>query len=196
MGGINSKEESEQVLIVGQQKSGKTLLFKRFIDNKKETHKTNIESTLGYNHTTSKICNVTYDLWDLGGDNLTKSYWPTFYRNLRFSLVIFVINIADESTFTTELKDLLILLNEEELKQARFFILFNMVVDNQLKIKMGESLKNLYMDTAEELISHLKECNVHEFEFRVSWDILDILKLTDADCEFLNKNFISNVKAK
>ena len=193
MGGINSKEKSQQVLIVGPKKSGKTLLFKRFIDRKKDPDKINIETTLGFNHTTTKYENVTFDLWDLGGDPLTKSYWPTFYRNLRFTLVIFVINIADESTFSVALKDLLIILNEEELKQARFFILFNTAVDDEFKIKLGENLKNEFKDKSDELITYLKESNVHEFESRVNWDILDVSKISDADCDFLRKCFIGNL---
>ncbi len=188
MGGINSTEETQQAMIVGPHKSGKTLLFKRLIDRKKETDKINIESTLGFNHTTIKYENIILDLWDLGGDTLTKSYWPTFYRNLRFTLIIFVINIADdESTFSVALKDLLIILNEEELKQARIFILFNMAVDDEVKKKLGENLKNEFKDKTEELINYLKESNVHEFESRVNWDLKDIAKFSDGDSDFLRK---------
>lgn len=196
MGSINSKEESQQVLIVGPQRSGKTLLFKRFLNKKKELDKTDIESTLGFNHSSTKYENIQFDLWDLGGDPLSKSYWPTFYRNLRFTLVIFLINIVDESSFPLALKELLILLNEEELKQAKFFILFNLAMDDDAKIKLGEKMKTEYKDKMEELINYMKESNVHEFESRVNWDLVDIAKMSDGDCMFLSRFFMGITSGK
>ena len=196
MGGFNSKDDSQQVLIVGPQKSGKTLFYKRFIDRKNDIEQINLESTLGYNHTTTKYENISFDLWDIGGDPLTKSYWPTFYRNLRFTLVVFVINIADESSFATALKDVLILLNEEELKLSRFFILFNIITDDEIKKKLGDNSKKEFRDRATELMNSLKESNVHEFDSRVNWQVFDILRLTDADCEFFTNCFIGDAGSK
>jgi len=196
MGGINSKDDSQQVLIVGPQKAGKTLFYKRFIDRKKDIEQINLEPTLGFNHTTTKYENISFDLWDIGGDPLTKSYWPTFYRNLRFTLVVFVINIADEFSYANALKDVLILLNEEELKLARFFILFNIIIDEEIKKKLGDNLKKEFRDRATELMNSLKECNVHEFDSRVSWQVFDILRLTDADCEFFSNCFIGDTGSK
>jgi GTPase SAR1 family protein len=199
MGGIGSKFDSQQILLVGLEKSGKSLFLKRLLELKKEPEKANLESTNGYNYVNFQYNNIALDIWDLGGDFISRSYWPTFYRNIQFTIVIFIININDESTHMTALKELLILINQEEVKQAKFFIIFNTIMDDNLKMAVNEAEKKEYREKAEELMLILRECPIHDYDARVYWDIIDIMRMKDGEnktTELLKKCFMGNKEGK
>lgn len=183
MGGIGSKEDSQQVLFVGLRGSGKTLFLKKLMEiNKKEKEEINLEPTLGYNFINLSEQNIPACIWDLGGDVHSIAYWPTFYRCIKFDLVVYFINLSDNQTQLDALRELLILLNEEELKSSRFYIIFNI---QSLHQTTDESIKE-YSLVVEDIILMLKECPIHEFESRVEWEIMDIRK-TNISNDFLER---------
>jgi GTPase SAR1 family protein len=121
MGGIHSTIDSQQVLVVGLEGSGKSLFVKKLIDmKKKEIENFDLHSTIGYNYIQINYGDAQFDIWDLGGDTITRAYWNTFYQNLKFTIVVYVINLFDQASHAASLKELLILVNQEELKPARF----------------------------------------------------------------------------
>lgn len=191
MGSFNSKIESQQVILLGLKGSGKTLFLKRIIEIKKnEIDLGNIESTNGYNFVSINYLDKVIDIWDLGGDTLNRSYWATVYRNISFNIVIYFINLDDPESFTLSLKELLILINQEELKQSKFYIIFN-IKSNEMSNKME------YNEVAESLINDLRECPLHDFENRVSWEILDVTKIKDGEIkttELLMKCLLGTTK--
>jgi hypothetical protein len=176
MGSLNSKIESQQVILLGLKGSGKTLFLKRIIEIKKnEIDLGNIESTNGYNYVSINYLDRVIDIWDLGGDTLNRSYWATVYRNILFNTVIYFINLDDPETFTLTLKELLILINQEELKQSKFFIIFN------FKSNEADNKEYKFNEMAENLINDLRECPLHEFDSRVKWQVIDITKIKDGE---------------
>jgi GTPase SAR1 family protein len=182
MGKVGSRIESQQILIVGLEKSGKSLFLKKLVEMKrKQTDDVNIETTIGYNYVNIIYSGVSCDVWDLGGDPISKSYWPTFYRNLKFSTVLFIIDIFSRDTLNLALKELLTLLNEEELKQARFFIIFNVLEDNTQKNLLSDLDKKEVNELCNDLINTLKECPIHDYETRVFNYILDISKMKEGE---------------
>ncbi len=178
MGGMGSKVDCQQVLIVGLERSGKSLFLKKLMDMKKqESEDFSIQTTLGYNYVTIDYHDITFDVWELGGDFVSRQFWPSFYRNLKFSIVIFMINLFDNDHNET-LKELLILVNQEELKQARFFIIFNLLSDETKKISFNDpSIIKENRETAENLLADLRECPIHDYDSRIYWDIIDISKM-------------------
>ena len=198
MGGTGSKGESQQILLLGLSGSGKSLFLKKLLELKKEIRENLIESTVGYNFVSLEYFYNKFHIWDLGGDSITRSYWSTFYRNLRFNIVIYFINLYDDSSYMTMMKELIILLNEEELKQARFFILFNIKPDENKKlISNDETTQREQREKIEVILADLRECPIHEYETRVKWGSIDVSKMKDgenntvellAKCLFGNNN--------
>jgi len=201
MGGIRSKIDSQQVLIVGLQSSGKSLFLKKILElKKKETEDISLDSTVGYNYTTINYSDATFDIWDLGGDPICCSYWPTFYHNLKFTLVVFFINLNDVDSHCVALKELIVIINQEELKQARFFIVFNVISDEMKKMgnnELGSIKEN--KELAESLMADLRECPIHDYEARVLWDIIDVSKIKDGEnktTELLAKCLFGSIDKK
>ena len=183
MGGMGSKIDSQQILLVGLEGSGKSLFLKKLIElKKKDTEESSLEQTIGYNYTSINYNNTTFEIWDLGGDPTTRKYWPTFYQNLKFTIVIFMINVFDTNSHIASLKELLTLINQEELKQARFFIVFNLVSDESKKLTFNDpNTQKEHREVVDSLLIDLRECPVHDYETRVFWDIIDVSKMKDGE---------------
>jgi GTPase SAR1 family protein len=189
MGGVGSKFETQQVLLVGLEKTGKTLFLKKMLESNKEKEETNIDNTIGYNYVDFCYESTNFNIWDLGGDQITKSFWPTFYRNLKYTSVIYFINVTDKSSHMSALKELLILLNQEELKDAKFFVIFNVFLGNQI---LDETLIKEYREKGESIMKTLGECPIHDYDTRVDWEVVDVKK-SNLTKDLLNKCL---VKAK
>jgi hypothetical protein len=182
MGGMGSKIESQQVLLVGLEQSGKSLFLKKLIELKKaEAEETVLEPTNGYNYVTFNYSNTTFDIWDLGGDSVSRSYWPTFYRNLKYTIVVYFVSVFDKNNHVQALKDLLVLVNQEELKTAKFFIIFNIILDDLQKMAMQDQATKEASEIAESLINSLKECPIHDYDTRVQWKVFDVSKMKEGE---------------
>lgn len=183
MGGMGSKIDSQQVLLVGLEKSGKSHFLKKLLDlKKKEVEDSYLEPTVGYNFVSINYNDTSFDIWDLGGDATSRYFWSTFYRNLKFTIVIYMINLYDTNSHNQTLKELLTLINQEELKQARFFIIFNLITDESKKLTFNDpAIMKENREIAEDLLSSLRECPVHDYDTRVFWDIIDISKMKEGE---------------
>ncbi|OMJ87926.1 hypothetical protein SteCoe_10251 [Stentor coeruleus] len=120
--GRNPLKRMPQVLIVGDEGTGKTTLA--IGESLKE-----LEPTQGYNRfekclhdsETGKIVSI----WDVSGNEILKPLWSAYYKNIFFSGVIYVID-SNSINYEKSIKDIHFLVNEEELRDAAFLILFNM----------------------------------------------------------------------
>jgi GTPase SAR1 family protein len=190
MGNENSKS-NQQILLVGNEKAGKTLFLKKLMDMKKsDTENVVIDPTTAFNYINLSFNNISYDIWELGGDTISRLYWPTFYRNLKFDAVIFIINLSDKSSYTTAMKELLILVNQEELKDANLYVIFNIILNEDDKKKNWENELKDKSEIANNLMSDLRACSVHSFDTRIFWFIFDITKMKEGETkttEMLNK---------
>ena len=189
----NVKMNSKQVLLLGLAGSGKTLLLKKLMDMKAtDVVDVAIDSTLGFNNIELDLFNAKLTLWDLGGDQISRSYWPTFYRNLKVDIVIFVICLSDEDNLNKSLKELLNCINEEELKGAKFFVIFNYIVDEKDRKNFLETKYKEEFEKKELLIQEIKENVIHDIDNRMKHEIFDISKLKQGENktnELLEKMF-------
>jgi GTPase SAR1 family protein len=119
MGICNSQNLLPQVLILGLDGAGKTtFLYADKWDN--------FEPTMGFNYEEIHLRGIVkVGLWDLGGKATLKCLWPTVYKNIHFSAVVFVIDADKPDRFYEARRELQILVNEEELREAAFLIVFN-----------------------------------------------------------------------
>lgn len=187
MGTGTSNTKNNQVLLLGLEGTGKSTFLKRVIETLKPIKEdVTLEQTLGFNFATLTISTVSFDIWDLGGDATSRDFWSTFYRTLQINLVFFFIDISEQSTFASSLKELLRIINEEELKFAKFYIIFNCFLPKTTLF--DESVTNYFKDEADFLLKQLKEYPIHEYDARVAWDIIDIKKANFAEA-LLDKYF-------
>ena len=182
MGGVGSNlGKNSQILVVGFENSGKTLLIKKLIDlTNTENEDQSIQSTNAFDYVKIKIWNTYYDFWDLGGNDIARSYWTAFYRNLKFGFVFYLINIFDFDSHIESLKSLLILANEEELKQANFIIIFNVVIQGK-KFPNNPATWKLAIDTKDKLMASLRENPIHDYDTRFTSILLDVSKIKDKE---------------
>ena len=64
-------------------------------------------------------------VWDLPGKENLRMLWPNFYRSIKFSGVVYLINYEDKDTLSEAVKVMHDLLSEEELANASILILAN-----------------------------------------------------------------------
>lgn len=183
MGGASSTSKIAQVLLLGLEQTGKTSFLKRIADLVKQTkEEPQLESTNGFNFISVPINNTTYDIWDLGGDSISRNFWSTFYRGINVSLVIYFIDITKKESFDQSMKELIKIINEEELKKAKIFLLFNCFLPKNTML--DEEKYNQCKEKVDELLRGLKEFPLHKIDSRIEWEILDVQKSN------LNESFI------
>ena len=112
---------------------------------------------------------------------MAKSFWSTFYRNLKIECVTFIINCFNVESHYDSLKNLMILLNEEQLKYTRFCIVYN-VVNRETKSSTGDSAySDKPYDISMYLNELLQESPLHDYETRVTFHVFDIDSLKNGD---------------
>jgi ADP-ribosylation factor-like protein 2 len=186
MGSNNSSLNKLQVMVVGLQMSGKTFFLKKLseMSNKVSTD-SDIDQTIGYNLITFKYNTFSFDIWELGGDPVSRTYWPTIYRNLKIDIIIFMINLYDTRSHQEALKELLVLINEEELKSSKFVLLFNLVTKDYTTPNVDEEQKE-EKELVESLLNFLRECPIHDYDNRVTSTMFDIAKMKDGENKTLD----------
>jgi len=182
MGNNNSKAVST-IILVGLEKAGKSLFMKKILElKKKEKEITKLEPTLGFNYITYDFLNIVYHIWELGGDALTRTYWSTFYRSLAVNMVVYIVNIYDEQNYPLAIKEFIKLVNEEELKIAKFTLIFNIKIDDKNKrLTFSEQDMNEVKLKVEYFLLQIQESPLHDFDNRVNYFVFDISKLKDGE---------------
>jgi len=130
-----------RVLILGLDNAGKTtILYKLHSPNRV----IRTIPTIGFNVETVVYKNLNFSVWDLGGQTNIRPYWRCYYANT--NAVIFVVDSSDVDRIGTARKELMALLEEEELKGAVLLVFANKqdqkgaVSETQLAEQLGLTL--------------------------------------------------------
>ena len=180
MGNSSNSDKKIQVLILGLEQTGKSTLLKRIVDAARATREEfQIETTNGFNYVNRTLSNGNvFNIWDLGGDKVNKDFWPIFYRTLNVKLVIYVIELTEQETILTSLQDLVILMNEESLKESNFYLIFNCIMPKNQDFKENDFKKKVEL-----IITRMKEYPIFRFNERLRYLIIDIKKSTFSDSQ-------------
>ena len=180
MGNSSNSDKKIQVLIIGLEQTGKSTLLKRIVDAARATREEfQIETTNGFNYVNRTLSNGNvFNIWDLGGDKVNKDFWPIFYRTLNVKLIIYVIELTEQDTMLSSLQNLVILMNEESLKESKFYIIFNCIMPNNQDFKESDLKKKVEL-----IISRVKEYPIFRFNERLKYLIIDIKKSTFSDSQ-------------
>ena len=160
---INSRKVSKHVMICGLEQSGKTTLFKMLTQTQPKDKIDPVYKALSGEELTTFGFNFEYSdkdqansigFWDLGGKDTIRAIWSSFYKNIRIGGLIFVVNTRDDDNRINEARmELQKLMNEEELRNAVLYVIFN----DKAKINEGDDKdeNNEDDDGARKNVKHL-----------------------------------------
>ncbi|KAK8815210.1 hypothetical protein WA158_003422 [Blastocystis sp. Blastoise] len=108
-----------RILVLGLDNAGKTTILYRLQLNEPIS----TVPTIGFNVETIQYKNLTFQVWDLGGQTSIRPYWRCYYPNTQ--AIIFVVDSADTNRINIVKAELTAILNEEELKGVTLLIFAN-----------------------------------------------------------------------
>ena len=108
-----------RLLILGLDNAGKTtVLYQMQFGESKVT-----VPTLGFNVETVKYQNLTFQMWDLGGQSELRPYWRCYFP--KTNAIVFVIDSIDKDRLDVVKQELFLLIKEEDLQGVPIAILAN-----------------------------------------------------------------------
>jgi len=108
-----------RILILGLDNAGKTtILYRLQVDEVVQTI-----PTIGFNVETVSYKNLTFQVWDLGGQTSIRPYWRCYYPNT--NAIIYVVDCADRERIGLAKEELNFMLDEEELKGVTLLVFAN-----------------------------------------------------------------------
>merc|ERR1712100_476400 len=108
-----------RILMVGLDAAGKTtILYKLKLGEVVTTI-----PTIGFNGEQVEYKNITFNVWDVGGQDKIRKLWRHYYENARG--VIFVVDSNDRERMSEALGELQRLTTEEELRDAALLVFAN-----------------------------------------------------------------------
>jgi len=108
-----------RILILGLDGAGKTTILYRLQCGEVVS----TLPTIGFNMETVTYKNVTFQVWDLGGQTSIRPYWRFYYENA--TAVIFVVDSSDTERLGISKDELMAMMSEEELKNAALLVFAN-----------------------------------------------------------------------
>jgi hypothetical protein len=115
MGGWISKlfgKKEMRILMVGLDAAGKTsILYKLKLGEIVTTI-----PTIGFNVETVEYKNISFTVWDVGGQDKIRPLWRHYYQNTQ--AIIFVVDSNDRDRITEAREELMKMLNEDEMRNA------------------------------------------------------------------------------
>jgi len=115
---LTSKKES-RILMVGLDAAGKTtILYKLKLGEVVTTI-----PTIGFNVETVEYKNISFTVWDVGGQDKIRPLWRHYYQNTQG--IIFVVDSNDRDRIPEAKAELDRMLSEEELRDAVLLVFAN-----------------------------------------------------------------------
>ena len=108
-----------RVLMVGLDSAGKTTILYHFKLNELVT----TIPTIGFNVETLEHKNVTFTVWDIGGQDKIRALWRLYYQETNG--IIFVVDSGDRERMQEAKEELFRLLKEEELRNCTVLVYAN-----------------------------------------------------------------------
>lgn len=108
-----------RILMVGLDAAGKTtILYKLKLGEVVTTI-----PTIGFNVETVEYRNISFTVWDVGGQDKIRPLWRHYYQNTQG--LIFVVDSNDRTRFEDAREELHRMMNEDELRDAVILVFAN-----------------------------------------------------------------------
>ncbi|KAF8947982.1 hypothetical protein CPC16_003581 [Podila verticillata] len=115
---FNSKTEM-RILMVGLDAAGKTtILYKLRLGEVVTTL-----PTIGFNVETVEYKNISFTVWDVGGQNRIRPLWKHYFQNTQG--IIYVVDSNDRDRVDEAREELMRMLQEDELRDASLLVFAN-----------------------------------------------------------------------
>lgn len=108
-----------RVLMLGLDAAGKTTILYKL----KLAEVVTTVPTIGFNVETVEYKNISFTVWDVGGQDVIRPLWRHYYHNSQG--LIFVVDCNDRERIGAARDELYRLLNEHELRDASLLVLAN-----------------------------------------------------------------------
>lgn len=79
--------------------------------------------TIGFNVETLTYKNIKFQVWDLGGQTSIRPYWRCYYASTQ--AIVYVVDSADRDRLAINRAELLAMLDEDELRDAKLLVFAN-----------------------------------------------------------------------
>ncbi|XP_056323727.1 ADP-ribosylation factor 4b [Danio aesculapii] len=113
------EKKEMRLLMVGLDAAGKTtVLYKLKLGEVVTTI-----PTLGFNVETVEYKNISFTVWDVGGQDIIRRLWRHYYQNTKG--LIFVVDSSDRDRIETAAEELKMMLAEDEMRDAVLLVLAN-----------------------------------------------------------------------
>lgn len=120
LNGIFPKKEM-RILMVGLDAAGKTtILYKLKLGEIVTTI-----PTIGFNVETVEYKNISFTVWDVGGQDKIRPLWRHYFQNTQ--AIIFVVDSNDRDRCSEAREELQRMLNEDELRDAILLVFANKI---------------------------------------------------------------------
>ncbi len=117
--GLVSADREVRVLVLGLDNAGKTsIVYRLQLGSVVRT-----TPTVGFNLETLVYKNITFQVWDLGGQTGLRPYWRCYYA--KTDAVIYVVDSTDRERMGVAKHELFGLLDEDELRTAMLLVYAN-----------------------------------------------------------------------
>ena len=119
LGRFLKMKKDMRILMVGLDAAGKTtILYKLKLGEVVTTI-----PTIGFNVETVDYKNISFTVWDVGGQDKIRNLWRHYYQNTQG--LIFVVDSNDKARIEDAKNELHKMLQEEELKEADLLVFAN-----------------------------------------------------------------------
>ncbi len=119
LGLLAASPKEYRVLVLGLDNAGKTsVLYRLQIGSVVAT-----VPTVGFNLETLVYKNLTFQVWDLGGQTGIRPFWRCYFSGT--DAIIYVVDSTDKERMGVAKHELFALLDEDELKNAMLLIMAN-----------------------------------------------------------------------
>ena len=119
LGRFLKMKKDMRILMVGLDAAGKTtILYKLKLGEVVTTI-----PTIGFNVETVEYKNISFTVWDVGGQDKIRNLWRHYYQNTQG--LIFVVDSNDKARIEDAKSELHKMLQEEELKEADLLVFAN-----------------------------------------------------------------------
>eukprot|EP01134_Creolimax_fragrantissima_P004237 CFRG4237T1 len=108
-----------KIVVVGLDNAGKTTILYRLVSSETVT----TTPTIGSNVEELTYKNLTFIMWDLGGQDSLRKTWETYYTDTK--VIILVIDSTDRERLGLSKEELYRMLNHSELKGSSLLVLAN-----------------------------------------------------------------------
>ena len=105
-----------RILMAGLDNAGKSTVLAKMANRNEE-----VQTTVGFNVDKVKVGKVTFNVWDVGGQDAARPLWRHYFEGTR--ALIFVFDSTDRARLQLSLKELKNLLQAEQLTRSVEFII-------------------------------------------------------------------------